>query len=445
MLLVSLLHGAVPITVGILGGLALIGLTAARGRTWWLRMVPVAALIAVVLTVAIVYFVESVWKPFPDDLPIEVRLSIGVALFGIAVGVLRLVRGKGWPRWVAMPLAIVVVLIAAISQVNIYYGQVPTVGALLGEPLPNQVSLGKLPKKTAVVEAPKKTTHRTLESVWFPPATLPKHGVVSDVTIPGKVSRFKPRHGMVYLPPAYLTTPRAKLPVLVLLLGTPANMTDWFTAGRLAERMDKFAAAHKGLAPVVVLPDIGGSMWGNPLCIDSKLGHAATYLDVDVPAWITSTLQVDLDHSKWAVGGLSSGGTCAMQTTVRSPTIYPTFASLSGQDAPNLSTHAKTLKAAFGGSEEAFRRASPLAQLQSGRKLPGSAGFLTVGEHDWQYRPEQERVARAFQAAGVPVQLELIPGGGHNWRVFGAGLERAVPWLAARWDLAVTRQEGTPR
>lgn len=56
---------------------------------------------------------------------------------------------------------------------------------------------------------------------------MPATGEVSKVAIPGAVSGFAAREAEVYLPPAYLSTPRARLPVLVLLAGQPASPTDW--------------------------------------------------------------------------------------------------------------------------------------------------------------------------------------------------------------------------
>ncbi|GAC1489594.1 MAG: hypothetical protein NVS2B15_07440 [Pseudarthrobacter sp.] len=76
--------------------------------------------------------------------------------------------------------------------------------------------------------------------------------------------------------------------------------------------MDAFAAAHDGLAPVVVIADLNGSDSGNTMCMDAMTARADTYLSVDVPAWIRATLHVDPDPARWAVGGFSFGGTCAL-------------------------------------------------------------------------------------------------------------------------------------
>jgi S-formylglutathione hydrolase FrmB len=430
MLEVSLLKGWVPFTLTVSGVLGLAWLCVGRGRRWWLVRLPIAGGAAAIVTAGAVVYVEKVWRPFPDPIPLEVALSVGVALFAVGLAAARWPSVRGWWRWNVLPLCVVLVVVAAASAVNVFYGQYPSVGAVVGAPIAHQVDLGRVNTRTGVV-AP--SAGRPLAAAWRAPADLPAHGDVAQVSIPGVASRFPARPGLVYLPPAYLVSPRAELPVLVLLAGTPGSPRDWFDAGGLAERADRFAAAHHGLAPVVVVPDILGNRSANPLCVDSRLGKAATYVDVDVPAWIKATLQVNSDTRTWAVGGLSSGGTCALQAVVRSSRTYPTLVDLSGQDEPTLATRKLTVDRVFGGDLAAFHAINPLEQL-SRRRLPGVAAMVAVGDHDKLYRPEQERVARALQRAGIPVQFELLPGG-HSWHVWGPGLGQAMPWLSRRMGL----------
>ena len=189
---------------------------------------------------------------------------------------------------------------------------------------------------------------RALSTVWRPPAGMPSIGAVSEVVIPTDLVPL-PRPVSVVVPtPAYLATPRARLPVLVLISGQPGTPRDWLEGGRLVPMMNSFAAAHAGLAPVVVMPDALGASLANPLCLDSRLGRAATYLAVDVPAWVRTHLQVDPDPRVWAVGGLSAGGTCALQLATTLPQVYPTFVDISGQAEPTLGDRARTVAAAFG-------------------------------------------------------------------------------------------------
>jgi len=262
---------------------------------------------------------------------------------------------------------------------------------------------------------------------------MPQAGVVTQVDIPGTGSGFVARPALVYLPPSYLTSPRAQLPVLVLMAGQPGSPQDWVDAGMLAARMDAYAAVHDGLAPVVVVVDHLGAPLSNPLCMDSRLGQVATYLAVDVPAWIRATLQVDRDPAAWAIGGLSSGGTCSLQMAVNAPQVYPTFVAISGESEPTLGDRASTVAAAFGGDAASFTAVNPLDVLTT-RRFPGTAGFLVAGQQDPQYLPQARQLLGACRAAGMDVQLQILPGG-HTWQVWGPGLTAALPWLGTRLGL----------
>jgi S-formylglutathione hydrolase FrmB len=197
--------------------------------------------------------------------------------------------------------------------------------------------------------------------------------------------------------------------------------------------MDAWAAAHGGLAPVVVMPDALGNPIADPMCLDSALGQTDTYLAQDVPAWVTSELHVDPDHSHWAVGGFSFGGTCALQLAVGHPDLFPTFFDASGQQAPTLGDRAKTVSAAFHGDDAAYTAHDPLTVLAS-RRWPGSAGYLVVGKQDGTYEPQAKAVAAAATASGMPVTLTEVPGS-HDWGVWAAGFDQALPWLSTRMGL----------
>jgi enterochelin esterase-like enzyme len=431
----SALTGAVPTTLTVLGAAGLVALIARRDPAWWTRHVPRAVLLALLVPVATAIVVDRVWRPFPDRLPVDALVYLGVAVLALALLVLRLrppgkrSRAGAVLRVLGLGLAAAAVVVAAASGVNRYYGQFPTVGAALDVPLANQADLADLAPADGVVAAPGGVP---LQRMWTAPSGMPEHGRIAEVPVPGVRSGFVARPALVYLPPAYLATTRPELPVLVLLGGQPGSPRDWFDGGRLAQRMDVYAAAHAGLAPVVVVTDQLGSAMANPLCLDSPLGNVATYTDVDVPAWIRGRLHVDPAPRSWAVGGFSSGGTCALQASVRSPAVYPTFVDISGQDEPSLGSRAHTVQRVFAGDDAAFRAANPLDQVV--RAHPDIAGMLIAGDRDTKYRPQAEHVRRALLGAGVPVEFALLPGG-HTWNVWGPGLDAALPWLGTRIGL----------
>jgi S-formylglutathione hydrolase FrmB len=362
-----------------------------------------------------------------------VLIWIAVACLGVGLAVGQVVWSRSWRR--ALPVVLLVVaLTLPAMKINAYYGYYPTLRDALGLPAADAVDLAEIAQPEVTV-GPDTTV--PLARRWTPPADMPRAGRVAQVDIPGTVSGFAARPASVYLPPAYLSaSSRPLLPVLVLIAGQPGGPQDWLTAGKLARVMDDFAAAHAGLAPVVVVPDATGAPLANPLCLDSRLGNVETYLAQDVPAWVRSALQVDPDPARWTIGGFSYGGTCGLQLAVRAPGVYPTLLDISGQREPSLGDHASTVAAAFDGDEARFDAVNPLDILASS-SFPASAGLIVTGADDTDYGPDASVVSAATRAAGMDTHLLAVPGG-HTWAVAISGLTAALPWLAGRTGLIDT-------
>ncbi|MFC9875371.1 alpha/beta hydrolase [Nocardia salmonicida] len=423
----SLLTGWLPVALTVLGAVGAVWLLFPRVRRYVTTTMPIVVLSAVVLTVALYLFVEEVWRPFPDPIAVWVYVLIGIAVAAVLLVVPRILVRRSVGTAVVTVLAAGVVLVAVGVRINLVYASYPTVGAALGVEEVDRVEAGELTRSERVISA------RPLEPAWQAPDGLPDGGRMLTATVPPTASGFTAREAQIYLPPAYFADPRPLLPVLVLLAGEPGAPQDWFVGGKLAETMDSFARAHNGLAPVVVVADGTGSQLANPLCLDSALGKVATYLAVDVPAWAKANLQVDPDPRSWAVGGLSYGGTCALQLATNYPGVYPTFLDISGEDEPTLGDRQRTVDAAFGGDTAALLRVNPLDLLRS-RTYPDSAGAFVVGADDEMYRPQVERMYQAARDAGMDVRLRILPGG-HNFALWASGLRDQLPWLATRLGL----------
>lgn len=426
----SLVAGPLPAMLAVAGAAGLLALLIARlDRRWFTRLVPLVVVLAAA-GVGVAVVVLAITQPFPDPLPVVVWYSLGAALLAVGLAVTAF-RALGATRRVAAVVATVLVLLAAGNQVNLHFGQYPTLRSAMGLPPANQVGFAQV--STASPGLVPRPAGQALSSAWQPPADMPSGGQVTEVLVPGPISGFSARTAWIYLPPAYLATPRAELPVLVLLSGQPGTTRDWLDGGRLSAMMDAFASTHDGLAPVVVIPDWLGSAYANPLCLDSRLGNVQTYLTVDVPAWIRTTLQIDPDPGSWAVGGYSAGGTCALQVAVNAPQVYPTFVDISGQSEPTLGDRTATVQAAFGGDTAAFAAVNPLDQLGR-RSYTGVTGFIAAGSNDTVYRPQALQVVQATQQAGMQVVYRELPGG-HDWKVWGPALEVFLPQLAVRLRL----------
>jgi S-formylglutathione hydrolase FrmB len=259
------------------------------------------------------------------------------------------------------------------------------------------------------------------------------------VTVPATRSGFVARPAVVYVPPAWFARPRPALPVVVLLHGTPGDPDDWIDGGRAQETADRWAAAHRGVAPVLLMPDVNGTLDADTECVDSAFGRVETYLVQDVVAFARAALGVRPPGRDWAVAGLSEGGSCALMLALRHPRTFGSFADYSGLAGPRLgetnADTAPTIAALFGGSPEAFAAHEPSVLLGS-RRFPGLGGWFEVGDADPEPLAAQTALVPLAQRAGVATCARTVPGGGHAFDVFATAFADSLPWLVARTDPA---------
>ena len=258
--------------------------------------------------------------------------------------------------------------------------------------------------------------------------------MVVALDAPGHRSHFVHRPGEVYLPPAYFTPARASLPVLVMLPGTPGATTAWITAGGAVTTANAYAATHSGVAPVLVFADNNGSTTADTECVDGPQGNAETYLTVDVPTFVTTTLHIVHDPARWGVAGFSEGGTCALGLVLRHPEVYRHLVDLGGDAAPTLGGPAHTRHALFGGSAAQVVAHNP-AHLLATHHYPGVTAWFAAGHADPRRVAVALRLAPIAAQAGI-VQHEFTISGGHSWQFAAAAFARILPQLCPELGLA---------
>jgi S-formylglutathione hydrolase FrmB len=433
---VPLTSGAGYIALTIVGAFALALLLGRRPATpWWTVGLLTSAVLLVVALVG--WYIEHVLRPFPDPLPLLVLGWCALALFGLVLAVVRAAgvsshTAAPWQHRTALLTAGLLVAAWSVNGINHEYAYVPNVGVLFGVGPANTMPLPDYPLLLVPPDRPRPGV--PLEQTWVAPADLPQAGrVVEKTPIPGAISGFAARPAWVYLPPAYLVAAPPALPVMVMLAGQPGTPGDWIAAGNLVATLDAFAAAHHGLAPIVVMPDALGASTANPMCLDSTLGNVGTYLGKDVPAWIRRTFAVDPDPNAWTIGGFSYGGTCALQLALRAPQVYRTFLNVSGQKEPTLGSREVTVDVAFGGDAAKFTQQNPLDEMAQ-RRYPETAGYFVVGADDEAVKKDLREVDQAALRCGMHTSWLELPGR-HSWDIAAQGLRRGLPWLTVRMGL----------
>ena len=413
-----------------------------RGRRWALSA-GAALMTAAGVVAAVHWLLIYVFSTLPEVLPRDVLAWFVAVVFGLFLWMLRLRKLRRQPAAQPSPperraarrartaatAAMLGVLLLGTVQINAYFGLNHTVSDVMGTAVARIQPLEPGLERQPAAAAP------TALAAWRAPDGMPSGGVLRKARIPGPASGFSSREAYVYLPPAYQSAPRPALPVLVLFSGQPGGPSDWLTGGALRSRMDRFAADHDGVAPVVVVVDPNGTPSANTLCMDTRIAKADTFLSRDVPQWIEQTLDVDPDHRQWAAGGFSFGATCALQMGTRHPDIYASVVAFSSEREPALAKERqKTIDAAFGGNVAAFDEQTPLTLMQKAR-FDGHAVYFGAGSRDPEFMAYMDELSAAARRAGFAVQANPVVNTGHSWEAASNGLPAALDFMAERWGI----------
>lgn len=379
-----------------------------RPRTSW------ALIISLVLTAVVWLVLEKIWRPFPDPVPLRVYLASAASAFVV----LSALVVRGWRIRLILPA--VLSIAAAWGCANLVYQQYPTLASL--HPAPQAVRMD----------------YQEFQKLSLPP-TIDGEAAGALVSIPatGEVSGFKARDAVAYVPPAYWTKPELKLPVLVLMAGNPGQPMQWFSNGQGEITADNYQAQHDGIAPVIISVDATGSLTANPLCIDGPEDQVQTYLSRDVPELIHQHFpRINPDQRSWTIGGLSYGGTCALQVITNSPRAYGNFLNFSGQAEPTIGSHKETLDRFFGGSEQAFEAINPAtilsrAAADKDQRFRGIAGRFVAGERDQSSGEALAKLNDLTQQVGMRTEFTTVPGA-HSYEVWRVALRENLDWVVRR-------------
>jgi enterochelin esterase-like enzyme len=370
------------------------------------------------------------------------RMWVAFAGAAVLLVLVVLVQGGNGRRVVALA-ATAAVLLAAGLGINVDFGAYRTVDqAITPEPYPSG-SLGHQ-------HAARPGAREVDAAEWRAPRGMPRHGRTLTVAIPGAVSHFHARPAVVWLPPAAQVADPPTLPVLVALSGQPGQPSDMFETGRLGAFLDRYAAAHQGLAPIVVAPDQLGAPGRNPMCVDSRrLGRSATYVMTDTVRWVEQHLDVASGPSAWGIAGFSQGATCSMQFSSAHPDVFGTALAISSELAPSNGSLEHTIEAGFGGSRRAYERAVPEALLAAHKPFRDHLVVFGYGEDDAPYRQSTLALRAAAERADVTTELVVSPGSAHDWNTVQYVLQRGLPAVVAHLGLpedgSRTHQDGSRR
>lgn len=334
--------------------------------------------------------------------------AVGVTLLGLAgalvvcwvlAAVLRRRRGRRLvPRLpraavhVANGIAVFLLSLAGVLVlVNNYVGYVPSLSALF-----------QPPGSTAAARVLHDAANANRSRIVRLSIPSPADGVLSGTTY-------------VYLPPGYDQPSQSatRYPVVYLIHGYPGRAQDWFTAGRVKSTMDLLIRDHY-VGPMIVVSPTGSTGYlHDDECLNAP-GHFALehYLAFTVVNAIDRTFRTYTDRSHRAIGGMSSGGFCALNVGLHHLHRFSVILASEPYGDPGLHPLTRVL-----GHDWALWRAnSPSFYIPLLRFVPRVASFLDSGGFDTTAETQALRIARELAARGQETSYRPAPKMHHTWR-----------------------------
>jgi S-formylglutathione hydrolase FrmB len=356
-------------------------------------------------------------------------IFLGGLFLVVATSAVIFARRHHWWRWSGAFLSLLVALCFVAASINYHYAYLPNLGSLWGWRAADQADWAAV-----------RQTVKKISKV----SRVPGHGAVVEVSIPGTVSHFHGRPAAIYLPPAWFRRPHPPLPVVELLHGSPGSPRDWTRSAGADVTSDAYAAAHGGVAPILVSPDVNGSFMADSECTNGTAGNVETYLTVDVPRWVDTYLHPSRRARQWAVGGFSEGGTCAMDIALRHPSEFPTFLDFGGEEHISRHGGAQTL---FLGTPlqrlQAVDSYDPVLLLEHFKKPGRLSAWFEVGTSDRGVTTDVERLYGRAVRLGMHAHLKLRLDGHHSFRVWKRSFVDALPWLCRRLMIGIPHRGAT--
>lgn len=361
------------------------------------------------------------------NIPIKTGMKFWFVAICAALGlaVVNFWKSPRWRKWIAA-VSIPVFVLAGGIGINAGFGLNKTLASVLG------ISTGD-----SVVLPDKDKHKKTDESVplwqsWKAPAGMPATGQQGIQEIPNTKSGFNARPAGIYLPPAAKTANPPTLPIVVMLMGQPGNPEPQFIGAVL----DKYAAEHDGLAPIVVVADQVGPDQNDTLCLDSKaFGNVESYIMDDVVGFAKEKLGVMQNPKFWTIAGYSNGGQCAISLGAKHPDVFGNILDISGEEYPGAENPGENLAKVFNGDQAAYDAQMPI-NIMAKRQYSDVTAIFTAGSDDSVYVAAAKKVSAAAKAAGMDVSYFEVPNGGHGIAALNGGLDKGFEILYPRLGLS---------
>jgi len=216
---------------------------------------------------------------------------------------------------------------------------------------------------------------------------------------------------------------------MYLLHGSPGISVDWLRAGWVDRALDDLLAKHRIAPFIVVLPDVNGGYRRDTECEDIAGGpKTQTYLVRDVVDYVDANYRTIPNRDARVIGGLSTGGYCAINLALRHQDVFSGIVSHSGYDRPDHNLYTGDL---FGSDRQAERANTPSEYLPTITLTKPLGVYLDVGASDNGSRVESVALQRIFERRGVSVTFHDYADESHSWQAWRRNLFSSLPWVSS--------------
>jgi len=234
----------------------------------------------------------------------------------------------------------------------------------------------------------------------------------------------------VYLPPQYFQKAyhRMRFPVIVALSGYPGSIFNLAQHLRVSQTAGELQSKGRMQPTIIVMirPTIAPPR--DTECVDVPGGpQTETFLAKDLPDAVKSAYRAGHDSSAWGVMGYSSGGTCALQLTMRDPGVYTTAAALSPDYRIKEDPTTGNL---FGTGPGRAERANSHDLMWRLEHLPVPQVSVLVADSKHGERGYQQTLA-FIKAVKAPLRVaSILPeNGSHNFPTWVREMPAALKWM----------------
>jgi enterochelin esterase-like enzyme len=363
-----------------------------------------------------------------------------IAMFGALMWWLT-VAGHVAIRVLAACLAFVPAMMFGVAAVNKYYDYYQNWSSAIADLTGQNLSVPVLPY---VASRSRARFNAFLGSKGR--GELAVRGLVIRVIVAGPVSHIT-RDSYVYLPPQYFQAAYRgyRFPVIELIPGFPGVPGDWITVVGVDVILKNLISAGLAKPAVLLMPDASGGRDISLQCLNQAGGpQDATYLAIDLPRYISSTLRVAPPGQAWGIAGFSEGGFCAANLGLQYPRTFGFSGVLSGYFTPSWNQLGHRLVSPFDGSLRLQWANTPdyrVTALAQAATLPRF--WLGVGNADRSGVQEASIFYALLRRLQPGVTFRLVPGG-HSASTWRALLPPMLTWMTRGLAAAEARAAAVP-